>query len=117
MMDLSIDSLKKAGAFTGAPVKKEIKWKIKGKLLVATVYVKPFSYDSAISDISAAQKKEDPVAKRIADCICDKDGKAIFTPADITGEADAKRGALDGNLTLALLEVIGEVNGLGKSQN
>ena len=28
IMDLSIDSLKKAGAFTGAPVKKEIKWAV-----------------------------------------------------------------------------------------
>ena len=39
----------------------------------------------------------------------------MFTPGDITGEADPERGALDGNLTMALLAVIAEVNSLGKT--
>ncbi|PRW05730.1 hypothetical protein CSB88_6291 [Pseudomonas aeruginosa] len=45
----------------------------------------------------------------------DEEGKPVFTPADITGEADPSRGALDGNLTIALLTVIAEVNNLGKT--
>ncbi|MCY1358808.1 Phage tail assembly chaperone, TAC [compost metagenome] len=57
------------------------------------------------------------MAGRIAACICDQEGKPVFTPADITGEADPERGPLDGNLTMALLGVIGEVNGLGKTQS
>lgn len=41
----------------------------------------------------------------------------IFTPADITGEADPERGALDGGLTVALLLAIQEVNDLGKTSS
>ncbi|HDY5476585.1 TPA: phage tail assembly chaperone family protein, TAC, partial [Pseudomonas aeruginosa] len=36
-MHLSIDSLKEAGAFTGAPIEKEITWKQGDKELTATV--------------------------------------------------------------------------------
>ena len=35
---------------------------------------------------------------------------------ELTGEADPERGALDGNLTMALLAVIAEVNSLGKTE-
>ncbi|MNE45132.1 hypothetical protein D3C80_1394040 [compost metagenome] len=59
--------------------------------------------------------KVDGVAGRIAASICDEDGKPVFTPGDITGEADPERGALDGNLTVALLSAIAEVNSLGKT--
>ena len=59
-------------------------------------------------------EEADVVAGRIASCICDKAGKPIFKPEDITGEADPDRGPLDGNLTMALVSAIGEVNELGK---
>lgn len=114
-MQLSIDSLKDMGAFTGAPVEREVKWKKGEKEFVATVYVRPLSYSSAVSDLMSMSGKSDGVAGRIAASICDAAGKPVFTVADITGEADPDRGALDGNLTIALLGVIGEVNGLGKS--
>lgn len=113
-MNLSIQSLKEMGAFTGRPVEKEITWKQGDKDLTATVYVRPLSYKSAVSDLQAISTKGDAVAGRIAACICDADGKAIFTAEDITGEADADRGALDGNLTMALLAVISEVTQAGK---
>lgn len=116
-MQLSIDSLKQMGAFTGAPVEREITWKQGGDELTATVYVRPLSYLSARADLAALTGKSDGVAGRIAACICDQEGKPVFTPADITGEADPERGPLDGNLTMALLSVIGEVNGLGKTQS
>lgn len=116
-MSLSIDSLKDMGAFTGAPVEREITWKQGEKEMTATTYVRPLSYLSARSDIVAATAKTDGMAGRIAACICDENGKAVFTPADITGEADPDRGPLDGNLTMALLSVIAEVNGLGKTQS
>ncbi|MCY1544871.1 Phage tail assembly chaperone, TAC [compost metagenome] len=114
-MLLSIDTLKEAGAFTGAPVEKTVTWKQGDKEFTATVYVRPLSYKSAVSDLQALAGKVDGVAGRIAASICDAEGKPIFMPGDITGEADPERGALDGNLTVALLGVIAEVNNLGKT--
>lgn len=113
-MLLTIDNLKQAGAFTGRPVEREIKWKQGEQELTATVYVRPLSYKSAVSDILAMNGRVDGVAGRIAACICDAEGKPVFTAEDITGEADPERGPLDGNLTMALLTAIGEVNQAGK---
>lgn len=121
-MKLSIDSLKGVGAFTGRPVEKEITWKqvnVETKEEVeytATVFVRPMGYHIATSDILSYGGKVDGVAGRIAASICDEDGKPVFTAADITGEADPERGALDGQLTVALLVAIQEVNNLGKTK-
>ncbi|HBP1136138.1 phage tail assembly chaperone family protein, TAC [Pseudomonas aeruginosa] len=114
-MQLSISNLATIGAFTGAPVEREITWKQGDKEVTATVYVKPLSYSTAVSDLLAMNGKVDGIAGRIAASIVDEKGKPVFTPADITGEADPSRGALDGNLTIALLTVIAEVNNLGKT--
>lgn len=116
-MILSIESLNDLGAFTGAPVQRVIKWRQGDRELEATVYIRPLGYRAAVSDLAAATGKVDPVAGRIAASICDADGKPVFTPGDITGEADPERGALDGNLTVALLVAIGEVNGAGKMKS
>lgn len=116
-MELSIAALKEVGAFTGAPVEREITWKQGEREITATVYVRPLSYKSAVSDLAAMAGRVDAVAGRIAACICDAEGKPVFTPADITGEADPERGPLDGNLTMALLQVIAEVSGVGKAQS
>ncbi|WP_028968539.1 phage tail assembly chaperone family protein, TAC [Spongiibacter tropicus] len=111
-MDLTLDGLKKMGAFTGAPVKKEVEWKSGGESYSGTVYVRMLSFHSAKTDLLAAGGRVDQVAGRIAACICDAEGKSIFTPEDITGEADPARGPMDGNLAIALLGAIGEVNNL-----
>ncbi len=116
-MILTIDSLKDMGAFTGAPVEREITWKHGSVEHTATVFVRRLSYNSAVSDITASVSKTDPVAGRIAASICDEKGNPVFTVADITGEADPDRGPLSGNLTMALLTAIGEVNGLGKTES
>lgn len=116
-MRLTLEALQECGAFTGAPVKREISWKKGEQEHTATVYVRPLSYRSAVSDITSAHTKGDPVAGRIAACICHEDGSPVFTVGDITGDADPARGPLDGDLTMALLTVIGEVNGLGKSES
>lgn len=116
-MKLTLESLKTAGAFTGRPVEKEISWKQGGEEIKATVFVRPMGYHAATSDVLATVGKVDGVAGRIAASICDEDGKPVFTPADITGEADPDRGALDGALTVALLVAIQQVNDLGKSSN
>lgn len=116
-MSLSLDSLKDAGAFTGAPVEKEITWKKGDDEYTMTTYVRPLSYSSAVSDIRAMNGNGDAVAGRIAASIVNEDGEPVFTPGDITGEADPDLGPLDGNLTMALLTVIGEVNGRGKTES
>lgn len=116
-MELSINSLQKAGAFSGAPVQKEVTWKQGADDMTATVYVRRLSYHTAISDINSMAGRQDAVAGRIAACIVDGKGKPVFTVKDITGEADPERGPLDGNLTVALLTAIGEVNNLGKTTN
>lgn len=114
-MRLTLTALKEVGAFTGRPVEKEITWKQGEQELTATVYVRPLGFQSAVSDVLASAGKSDGVAGRIATSICDETGKPVFSVADITGEADPDRGALDGNLTLALLVAISEVNSLGKA--
>lgn len=107
-MELSINNLQTAGAFTGAPVEKEIKWKQDEKELTATAFVRKLSYKTAVSD--CRQFGKEVIAGRIAACICDKDGKPVFTAEDITGESSPERGPLDHNLTVALLRAISEVN-------
>lgn len=119
-MSLSLDSLKQAGAFTGAPVEKEIVWKQKGKEYRMTTFVRPLSYASAVSDIRAIGDKSDPVAGRIASCIFDENGNPVFTVNDIlygpVGKDGEHMGPLDGNLTMALLAAIAEVTGMGESR-
>lgn len=114
-MQLSIDVLKEKGGFTSPPVEKEVKWEQDGESLSATVYVRKLSYHSAVGDLLGA-RYGDSVARRIAANICDEKGEAVFTPEDITGEADPDRGPLNSALTMALLNLIGEVNGLGKKK-
>lgn len=98
-MKLTLDNLRKSGGFVAArPVEREISWKHGGDDFTATVFVKPLSYASAVSDIVASRTGGDSLASRIAMCIVDEDGLPIFDPADITG-LDA-----DGNPVLAVDE-------------
>ncbi|EIC81987.1 phage tail assembly chaperone family protein, TAC [Serratia sp. M24T3] len=113
-MKLTLQALTTAGAFTGRPVEKEITWKQGEDEFTATVFIRPLGYHSAKSDLMAFSGKIDNVAGRIAASVCDEDGHTVFTPEDITGEANPERGALDGALTIALLVAIQEVNDLGK---
>jgi len=116
-MKLTMDSLQQAGAFTGRPVEKEITWKQGDTELTATIYVRPMGYHNAVSNVLSVAGKIDGVAGRIASSICDENGHPVFTVSDITGEAVPERGALDGNLTVALLVAIQQVNDLGKESS
>ncbi|MEE3636615.1 phage tail assembly chaperone family protein, TAC [Pseudomonas sp. AL 58] len=129
-MKLTLDSLKKTGSFTGRPVEKEITWRQGEKTFTATVYVRPLGYQAAVSDVLAAGgKQQDNIAGRIAAAICDEDGNTVFSPMDITHgpldpvelandpESTKRLGALDGNLTVALMVAINEVNNMGKTPN
>ena len=109
-MELSIASLAQAGSFTGRPVKKENRWMQGDKEIVADVYVRPMGYQAAVSDVLAVSGRQDGVAGRIAASIVSAAGEPIFTVEDVIGTADPDRGPLDGNLTVALLRAIYEVN-------
>lgn len=113
-MELNIKNLSESGSFAGAPVEKEIKWEQDGVEHTATTYIRKLSYKSAVSDIKTFGG--DLTAGRIASCVCDKKGEPVFTTEDITGEADSKRGPLNHNLTITLLNAIAEVNGLVKKK-
>ena len=123
-MLLSVEKLRAADAFVGAPVKKELKWEKDGVEHVFDVYVRRLSYHTAVSDLRN-YASGDPAVERIAHCIVDEQGAPVFTVSDITGRdengdpviVDGKeRGALDPGLSVALLSLIAEVNNLGKTQ-
>lgn len=105
-MDLTLDNLKEMGAFTGAPVEKEITWKSGGKENKATVFVRKLSYSAALSDLTS----KDAIAGRISTSILNAKGEPVFTVDDVNGEADPERGPMCRDLTMELLRVIGEVN-------
>ena len=111
---LGIESLKALGAFAGEPVKKDVEWEQDGEKLCVTTFIRKLSYKSAVSDVRSFGDAGEMVAGRIAACVCDEEGNPVFTVDDITGKADPKRGPLNHNLTVALLNVIAEVNSSGK---
>lgn len=114
-MDLSIANLTKSKAFTSKPVEKDIEWVKDGVTHKFTTYVRPLSYQTAIGDINA-RNGVDFLASRIASSLCDKDGNAVFTVADLTGQDDPERGAIDPMLTQLFLVAISEVQNQGKTQ-
>lgn len=94
-------------------VEREITWISGGESHTATVFVRPLSYASAV----AGAGRSDAVAARIAASIFDDKGQPVFEPDDITG-AGEHRSCLCESLTIALLNVIGEVSGLtGKKKS
>jgi len=109
-MDLSIAALAAAGAFAAPSVKKDIQWHSGGQLQSATVYVAHESFISVTQRWDAENKGADIAAQQIASCILDKDGKPVFTIADIVGGAETGHGPLCAQLTIVLLAAIGEVN-------
>lgn len=150
-MQLTIDSLRAGGGFTGPPVKRQIHWERDGETITVDVYVRRLSFHAAVSDARSAVGTGDVAVGRIVHSICDASGKPVFTAPDITGiNADGtpvlvldergdpiqafdeatgellfgdddnpiwlEQGPLDGALTIALLNVIGEVNSLGKQR-
>jgi len=109
-MDLSIAALAAAGAFAAPSVKKDIQWHSGGQLQTATVYVAHESFISVTRRWDAENKGADVAAQQIASCILDKDGKPVFTVADIVGGPETGHGPLCAQLTIVLLAAIGEVN-------
>ena len=111
-MDLSIASLQAAGAFIAPPVKKEVTWHANGKAQTATVYVLQASFLSLTQSWQAHDAGGDLAAQRIASSIVDKDGKPVFTVADIVGGPETGHGPLCAELSVVLLAAISEVNAI-----
>jgi hypothetical protein len=109
-MDLSIASLKAAGAFIAPPVKKEVTWHSNGVAQTATVYVLQESFISLTQSWQAHDSGGDLAAQRIASNIVDKDGKPVFTVDDIVGTSETGHGALCAELAIVLLAAITEAN-------
>jgi hypothetical protein len=127
-MELTLDSLKSAKAFSSKPVRKTIEWN--GHTF--DTYVRPISFQTAMGDISSASEGGAHIlACRIASSLCDADGKAIMTPWDVTGEVvystpqkpgdkpeviagNPEAGPMDGELVKKLLIAINEVQNAGK---
>jgi len=106
--------LDQAGAFIGAPVKKEIKWTANGEDFTFDVFIKPLSYHTAKHSIRSIAGDSDAIAARIAASVCDEQGQPVLSIGDITGDADPVRGAMCESLVMALLIAIAEVSGVGK---
>lgn len=109
MTTLNVAALREQGAFTGAPVAKELSWTtLDGQTLTGTVYVRQASYATVTEQWKANAAEKDGTAARIANMIVDENGTPIFTLEDITGSEE--HGPLSEALTVALLNAIGEVN-------
>lgn len=130
-MHLSVDALKKMNGFAGGPVLKKVRWEQDGETYEADVHVRRLSYHTVVSDLqNFGQSQSLIAAKRLTLCLCDEVGAPIFSVADITGINEdgtpimvkddetgemVERGAMNSNLVNALLTLVGEVSGLGKS--
>lgn len=117
-MALDINSLAGQGAFAPTELaEEEVTFHNGEEDITLTVFVRPLSYKTALSEIQAAREDKDALAARIATSICGADGKPVFSADDVTGDADPERGPLSGELTMALLGAIGKASGVGKKKS
>jgi hypothetical protein len=109
---LSIESLQAGGGFVGAPAKKEITWHADGKAHTATVYVRKDSFTAISSRWEQEARGSDWTANRIASCICNEAGEPVFTVDHVRGSPELGHDGITAELTIALLAVISEANGM-----
>jgi len=100
-------------AYAPAPVPKTIEWEQGGQTHSATVHIRPLSWQALMGAALAEGKaQEDLIARRLADSVCDAQGKPLYSLADIQGESGK---ALCADLVMSLLNAMNEVNTAGKS--
>ncbi len=116
-MDLSIQALKAAGAFSPPPIKKDIVWHSAGKAQKATIYIRQESFVELTERWKEQDKGGDFLATRIAANVLKKDGTAVFTVEDVVGSEASGHGPLSAELTIVLLNAISEANGTGQADN
>lgn len=131
-MDLSIESLRKAGGFSGGLVKKTVNFTTnEGEEISFDTWVRPLSYYDAAVSIKSVANSDDILAQRVMVSICHEDGSQVFQLSDITGldaegvpikvkdpktKKEVERGGLAYDLLLALATAVSEVSNLGKSK-
>ena len=109
MSTFNLNALSQLGAFTGAPVAKQVKWQNGDQVHEFTIHVRPQSYASVLGAATATSQGE-AAAVRIATSVVDEQGKPVFTVADINGTANEERGPMASSLVIALLNAINEVD-------
>lgn len=114
-MELSIQSLKAAGAFSPPPVKKDITWHSAGKPQKATIYIRQESFLELTERWKEQDNGADFLAARIAANVLKKDGTPVFTVEDVVGSEASGHGPLSAELTIVLLNAISEANGVGQA--
>lgn len=82
-MKLTPDLIKKAGLFTGKPVKKSIELEVDGEKGEASFYVRPLGYSTVMADFESSQHGKEFMAMRLATSLVDEHDKEIFTYDDI----------------------------------
>ncbi|CAI3796040.1 phage tail assembly chaperone family protein, TAC [Rheinheimera sp. MM224] len=114
-MELTLQTLQEAGAFTPAqPVKQEISWvNDKGETVTCDTYIRLKSYATVVQESLHHNQGIDAVAAKIAASVVDQNNKTVFSAADIVGSAE--RGPICSGLTFALLGAISKANGVGES--
>jgi hypothetical protein len=110
-MEFSIESLKSAGAFVGAPVSREIEWNSDGKTHSATVHIRLSSYDRALKEFDIQREGGDVLVGRIVGGIVDPSGVPVFSAEHIQGDPVTGEGKMCASLFFALLTAINDANG------
>lgn len=114
---LSLSELKgHAACYVGKPVPEKVTWSMDGEDYEIDVFVRRFSYSTAIGEMESIRESQSITAQRIATSIVDELGQPVFSVGDITGESHPERGPMSQTMVMALLHAIYRANGLGKSQ-
>lgn len=113
MQQLSVEMLKTAGAFAPAkPERREIKWISDDQNLhEAVVYIRKKSFITLIEESQSSTDSILVMASRISSSVVDENGTPIFKIEDIVGNDD--HGPICDSLSIALLNAIYDVNGVG----
>lgn len=106
MKEITLDAIK-SGALIGKPTEITVELKVKGELRSFTTYLRPYSYSTAVANMTSFSEKREALAGMIATSICDADGN------DLVSEDDVRK-TFSEALVHALWTKIVEINALGK---
>lgn len=110
-MELTLDAIKSAGAYTGAPVRKEIEWRSNDEQHKAWINVQLSSYDTAMREFEVQREGGDVLVARIVAGVVDPQGVPIFTKRDVAGDPETGEGKMCASLFFALITAVNEANG------
>lgn len=106
MKEITLDAIK-SGDLIGKPTQITVELVVKGELRSFTTYLRPYSYSTAIANMTSFSEKREALAGMIATSICDENGN------DLVSEDDVRKKFSEA-LVHALWIKIVEINALGK---